>query len=81
MDPAQVLVERAVDMHAHPERVPVQPRALVPGLHVRQPMSRLKSELLEYVHVIPGLVDRGRPVHIIGKPARCAQEPSTVIKE
>ena len=72
-DPAQLLVDRAVDVHPDPERVPVQPRALVAGLDVRQPMGCLEGELLEYVHVIPGARPVARPVRIIGRPARCTQ--------
>jgi len=53
-DPAGPLAHRAIDRHPHLKRVAVQPRALVLGGHVRQPMRGFEGEVLvQSQHRIP----------------------------
>jgi inner membrane transporter RhtA len=48
--PAGAGRDLAADVHLDPERVPVQPRALVARGHVRQPVRGLEAELPEDLH-------------------------------
>src|SRR5690606_20965889 len=63
--PAAVGARFAGHVHLDHERMPVQPRALVPRRHVRQPVRSLEGEGLEDVHGTPGaggaVAGNGRP--------------------
>ena len=49
-NPALFRVNGAAHVHLDPETVAVQPSALVPGRHIRQPMGRLEGEFPEDLH-------------------------------
>ena len=53
-DPAGLRPRLAGHMHVDAELMTVQPRALVPGRHVRQPVRGFEVECLENFHRIAG---------------------------
>ena len=66
--PAEVRVDRATDVQLDAERVPVNPRALVPGRYVGQAVRALEREGLEDFHGRPAGLRSGWECR--GKPAR-----------
>lgn len=49
-DPAEFRIERSAHVHFDVERVSVQPRAFVPGRHLRQPVCGFDTECFRDIH-------------------------------
>ncbi len=50
-DPARIRLRLAGNVNLHAKRMPVQPRAFVPGRNMRKAMCRLDLEYFENVHI------------------------------